>query len=870
MTMIINDCDEIVVEQKSILQEQTNFYQKLYTSNENISFTLRLRESDPKLSPERKSDLECNISIDELTQAVKSMPNGKSPGFDGLPVELYKILWSRISDIFHKAINLCIQRGELMTSARKGVITLVPKKDRNLAFIKNWRPITLLNVEYKIIAKALASRIKNVLPDIIDAEQTRFMAGRSIFENIRSAIEVIEYSLTLNEPNILMSIDYEKCFDLIEHRSIWGTMKQLNFGDKFIAMVKMLYTGFSSCVQNNGFTSPFFEINRSVFQGSPLSSFLFLLCSQIFTRLIKNNGNIVGIDVNTVKFLLGQFADDTDLYLKFEADTLNNVVQVLDTVYHNLGFKVNYDKTTIYRMGSLHNSDAKLYSIKPFCWTNQPPNVLGVTVSSYHDTDTMSSNFNGLIVKCEAILNQWQNRRLNLSGKVLVINTLVASLFVYKMSVLPNVNYDYILKFNDIIAKFLGNKKRIRIPLTTLQLSRSEGGLKLVNLYLRQLALKAQWIIFIRDSPKWSHIAYTYINPTLSNRVWTVNLHSKDVNTISPGNSFWHQVLYAWCEFNFTIPQETSDILGQIIWCNSNIRINDKPVCNIVAWRAGLVYVSDLVAVQGIFYTYPQIVAKYGDCISWYQHVQILSAMPLLWKQGILSTNTLVANKLNNYDKIAGTTKITNMVYNKLIDNNDRSFIETQRDKWQTRLQCELCATEFRRAFRDILAPTIYTKLRDFQYHLLMNNIVTNFNLFVWKKVESDRCTFCKAEREHLTHLFWSCNLVSQLWTQIQAYIFDNNSDLDSTLEWNARNIFFNSVHPKPGHVVNLLILIVKQYIYRSRCSNSQLSFQHLLNEITTTKNIEYQIAKEKGKLVKHYRKWSQIYLDMVMSENEI
>lgn len=130
-------------------------------------------------------------------------------------------------------------------------------------------------------------------------------------------------------------------------------MHQYGFKDKFIGMIQSLFYQFESCIVSNGHISPFFDITRSVHQGSPISSFLFLICSQVQTYLMKSNPQIKGVNVNGAQYLISQFADDTDLYLNFDQQTIDTVIQILERLERNIGLKVNYDKTTIYRMGSV-------------------------------------------------------------------------------------------------------------------------------------------------------------------------------------------------------------------------------------------------------------------------------------------------------------------------------------------------------------------------------------------------------------------------------------------------------------------------------------------------------------------------------------
>lgn len=175
--------------------------------------------------------------------------------------------------------------------------------------------------------------------------------------------------------------------------------------------------------------------------------------------------------------LLSQFADDTDLFLSYDRETFQGVEEVFQRIQKNMGLCVNYDKTTVYRIGSLSNSNAKIYTTKPLAWTNEPINVLGIIVGN-EVTDLFASNFDNIIQKAETVLNLWVNRNATLSGKVLIVNTLVASLFVYRMQVLSNILDNFVQTVEKTITKFLWSGRRAKIALQTLKLPRDSGGLK--------------------------------------------------------------------------------------------------------------------------------------------------------------------------------------------------------------------------------------------------------------------------------------------------------------------------------------------------------------------------------------------------------
>ena len=142
--------------------------------------------------------------------------------------------------------------------------------------MNNWRPLTLLNTDYKIATKAIANRIKKFLPKIINCSQTGFIKGRYIGENIRLIQETIEMLEKENMAGLLFFADFEKAFDSIRHKYIITCLESFNFGTDIIKWVRYFYQGANSCVQNAGFMSNFFSISRGVRHGCPLSPYLFL------------------------------------------------------------------------------------------------------------------------------------------------------------------------------------------------------------------------------------------------------------------------------------------------------------------------------------------------------------------------------------------------------------------------------------------------------------------------------------------------------------------------------------------------------------------------------------------------------------------
>ena len=141
---------------QEIVQLQADYFGKLYTENESVKFNLK-NETNCKLNTEQKAEMDKELSIDEIYDAMMTLKRNKMPGCDGLPIEFYHTFWKTLSKPLFRSYQYSIKCGKLNMSSRRAVINLIPKKCDSLLLIKSWHPISLLNYEYKILAKAIAN-----------------------------------------------------------------------------------------------------------------------------------------------------------------------------------------------------------------------------------------------------------------------------------------------------------------------------------------------------------------------------------------------------------------------------------------------------------------------------------------------------------------------------------------------------------------------------------------------------------------------------------------------------------------------------------------------------------------------------------------
>ncbi len=218
-----------------ILLNQKLFYERLYTSkikelNNRILNNFINQDNIKQLTEYDKTSCEGIITEDEAISVLKHMKNNKTPGMEGLPAEFYKILWRDIGKYCIKSINEAYIKGEMSITQKQCLITCIPKGDKPRHLMKNWRPLSLLNTDFKILSGVLADRIKKVLPNIISSDQKGFLKNRFIGENGRLVYDVISHLNDIKGEGIIVLIDFQKAFDTLEWKYINTVLRTYNFG----------------------------------------------------------------------------------------------------------------------------------------------------------------------------------------------------------------------------------------------------------------------------------------------------------------------------------------------------------------------------------------------------------------------------------------------------------------------------------------------------------------------------------------------------------------------------------------------------------------------------------------------------------------
>ena len=431
------------------------------------------------------------MSVQECELALKAMENNKTPGTDGLTPEFYRYFWNLLGSFMVSSFNYAFRNGTLSISQRQGIISLIPKKKKNTEYLKNWRPVSLLNVDYKIATKTIALRLEKILPNLIHPCQLQsgYVKGRFIGESIRLIADTMHFTKAKNIPGVAVFLDFEKAFDSIEWNFIHRCLETFNFGLDLRQWIKVFYTDISSCVLNNGYASKHFHLERGLRQGCPLSSTLFVIAIELLAQRIRRSKEIKGIPIdehNEVK--LSQYADDTTVLLS-DVQSLSRLFDLLSLFERCSGLKLNQTKSEMLWLGSMRNRKDTIHDLQ---LSAEPVYALGAHFS-YDLEVSEKKNFFDKLGSLKKTLNMWSQRDLSIAGRINIIKTLALSKLVFICSVM-NTPKDFSKEVDKITFDFIWDHKPAKIKKTTLIKQKTAGGLDMKDFSLFDKALKLNWV----------------------------------------------------------------------------------------------------------------------------------------------------------------------------------------------------------------------------------------------------------------------------------------------------------------------------------------------------------------------------------------
>jgi len=736
------------------------------------------------------------------------------------------------------------------------MITLLEKKDKDRRFIKNWRPISLINVDVKIASKAFARRLEPILPELIHHNQNGFIKGRSTFDAVRTIDDLLELAKLTNTTGILMAIDFEKAFDSLDHTYLFKVLEKFNFGPYFLQWVKTFYTNISSCILNNGFTTDLFCIHRGVRQGDPLSPLLFILALEVLACQIRQDKTIQGIMVKNVEIKLTLFADDMTCFLK-DINAYSRLCTTLKVFSLHSGLRINDDKTEVFGIGP-HKLVQNDFTHK----VRKSIKILG-TVFDYHKPSRDKANFDSIFKSIKKTLSMWKWRGLTLIGKIQIVKTFIIPKFLSKATAI-SISNDLVKEINRLIFGFIwkGNDK---IKRTALINDIENGGLKMLDI---ESMISAQRVMILKkylgeSNSTWKTILDDFFFGNIGGKlILFCDFETSKLPVHLP--IFYKECLEAFRNLKKSKVATYEDVVDQIIWNNRNIVIHGKSLFEKHLFTKGIVKIGDLLSDTGKFLESPKVLEANLSPIQYFKLIGIVDAIPKEWRL-IIKESHIQHQQLYPQQHLDTVYIYIDETKSDLLKASSKLLYKGFKTKKQTpptakrKLKDKYpeVIEDWKKIYSLPFTVTLETKIREFQYKLLNDIIFTNERLFRFKMIESPMCTFCLKEVESLEHLLFYCDTTKDFWRAFSSWLSNQNVSLDTlTFE----NILFGVFNNNEDFIIlNHLILLGKFFIYKCKLNKIKPTLTIFLAKTKTVYYIEKKIATKNNQLYKHYKKWEKL-----------
>uniref|UniRef100_A0A8C5PBN3 Reverse transcriptase domain-containing protein n=1 Tax=Leptobrachium leishanense TaxID=445787 RepID=A0A8C5PBN3_9ANUR len=310
--------DSPAVTPSEIAEEFAHYYSKLYdgtTAPSDGQKQQKIRSFLDQLPLRSLTRPQANalaspITTEEILPLLKELRTSKAPGPDGFSPLYYKKFRTQLAPLLANVYNGFLEGNTPPKELLAASIVVIPKEGKDPTTCTSYRPISLLNVDMKIYAKVLATRLSRHLPSLVHPDQVGFIPSRGAPDNIRRAVNLLSIAHASKQPSLLLSLDAEKAFDRVDWTYLWEVLRRFGVGDEMIRGIRALYTSPTASVTTMGGRSRPFDILNGTRQGCPLSPLLFALCLEPLAEQIRGHPDISGIAAGDKNYKLSLFADD--------------------------------------------------------------------------------------------------------------------------------------------------------------------------------------------------------------------------------------------------------------------------------------------------------------------------------------------------------------------------------------------------------------------------------------------------------------------------------------------------------------------------------------------------------------------------------
>ena len=854
----LREGDRWITDQSEIDEKITEYYEDLYQNKDNLRTDISIESYiqpvgvgiAPKLDERKMLDLEGEIKKEEVWEVLKKTKDRSAPGLSGFTYTFFKDFWSFYGNILTKAFNESFTLGRIPDFMSRGVISLLPKGDKDKTFLKNWRPITLLECPYKLLSGVLASRLNSVINDLIDPAQKGFVPDRNIAENSRTFYDILDYAKREKKGGTAIVLDYEKAFDTLSHSYFEEVLKFFGFGENFINWIRICLKDFYACTSHADNISRSFPVGRGARQGDPLSPPIFALAIEIFSIKIRSSPEALPYSMGNQLIKLLLYADDSIIITLQDEDSVRFILKAVGEFFGLSGLKIQVQKCNIFNFG------VPGIELCPDIEIGRSDRIIYLGNQFDRFLQFMDEN---VAIQIEEIIQagkKWSYRFLTPLGRSTIAKSILIPKICHTLSVIK-ISPKVIKSFQSKIYEFIwgGAKKRAPFAREDAQVSAYEGGLDMPDI---QSAMRGYQISWLRRACNNSEV-----------NVWrdwldelTEDATGLDFNQLMLSgdrkwqqarnrvrSTFWKEVFGSYSRMVDSMKKlDLSNILNMSIWNSSyfhsansargylnpnSVRFNGIP--DIIQTPL------DLIGPEGVIMNAQERAHKFGRVVP----DEILNSV----SQAI---STIKRADVPRYPLDSCEPKYIPFNYATLIRYKKgcsfwSRFLRRRKTenivnfeiKMSNQLGIVLDAHRWKQIYWLVANIKYGNDIKWLVHQIIRGCLPTNYWLKKMKIRNCDLCTFCKGATENVDHLFWTCEKVREFLNSISGEL-----DLVAPgfeVGFTQNNLYGKEVfilgdnRAESGLGVNYLYNIIKKFIWNIRCK--RLDEDETLPEPTTTLN---------------------------------
>ncbi|XP_022024382.1 uncharacterized protein LOC110924695 [Helianthus annuus] len=749
------------------------------------------------------------VTREEIKTAMFSIGENKAPGPDGYTSAFFKKAWDIVGTEVSNAILEFFENGKLLRQLNHTILALIPKVDTPDSVL-DYRPISCCNVLYKCISKIITERIKGSLGELVSINQSAFVPGRKISDNILLTQELMHnYHLNRGPARCAFKIDIQKAYDTVSWSFLEDVLNGFGFHSKMVTWIMACVSSASYSISINGNLHGYFRGRRGLRQGDPMSPYLFTLVMEVLSLLLQHgarSSSAFKFHAHCVKqrIINVSFADDLFIFVHADLFSVKKVRDGLENFTKVSGLVPSPAKSTAYFCNVPQSVKCEILHIMPFREGNLPVRYLGVPLNT---TKLMFKDCKPLVDRMEKRIDSWLNKSLSFAGRLQLINSVLSAMHIYWASVFiipTRVTHD----LEKLMRRFLWNahsqgRVKAKVAWSDVCLPKDEGGLGIRSISDVNKALMTNhlWSIITERKSLW--VQWIHLHKLKGRSIWDIQARG----SVSWG---WRKIL--------SIRDAVRPFIWKIVRSGSKINAWSDNWCQFSPLNSFITPRSIANAGFTITTSLAELMDENGQWkwpSAWYDIYPVLIGLNAPTLTHNLDDRTIWKD-LEGNSRPFGSMEVWHNIRHR-----------EQPVSWVNGVWFSQCIP--RHSFH--LWLVIKNKLKT-QDRLASWEAGSDYNLRLMC------CPLCKHDRDSRDHLFFSCSFASQVWYNVKDLLNmgDVNDSWQSIMNWMDQKA--NS--RKTDHIVGKLVIAAASYYIwheRNNClfSNKVANVNAVCDKIKNT-----------------------------------